>query len=336
MAWLIAVVMAALALVHGAADGPAPAGVDAGPAARPALRVRVLSFNIRYANPKDGDNTWEHRRAAVAKIVESAEIVGLQEALRSQLDDLRAAGDWAEVGVGRDDGKAAGEYAAILYRPGRWKVVRSGTFWLSEQPESPGSKSWGTACTRVCTWARLEGVGEVRAGRGLWVFNTHLDHVSAEARRRGVRIIAERIAGRGDAEPFVLTGDFNAPPEDAAVRFLTAEEGAKVEYVPDPPKPAPGASPGAGAKTEPAAPLTMAPRPAGLARLVDTFAALHAGEPGSGTFNNFDPADVGGKRIDYILVPQGTRVVEAWIERARTESGRAASDHFAVGAVVEY
>src|SRR5262245_32702418 len=100
-----------------------------------ALALSVVTYNIRYDNPGDGEDRWERRRDEVARLLRDhdPDVVGLQEALRNQLDDLaRSLPAYGEIGVGRDDGKTKGEYAAILYRKDRFKVIDSGTFWLSD------------------------------------------------------------------------------------------------------------------------------------------------------------------------------------------------------------
>ena len=120
------------------------------------LDVRVMSFNIRYGTARDGENVWAKRRELVFRTVRdyAPEVVGLQEALRFQIDEIRrAVPGYAEVGTGREGG-TKGEYSAILFRAERFDVTESGTFWLSDTPEVP-SRHWGNACIRICTWARL-------------------------------------------------------------------------------------------------------------------------------------------------------------------------------------
>src|SRR5262249_23735230 len=150
--------------------------------------VRIVTLNIRYANPEDGENRWDKRRDNVAAFLhdQHADVVSLQEALRSQLDDLaKALPEMSEVGVGRDDGKTAGEYAAILYRKDRWKLGAHGTFWFSDTPDSPGSRSWGNKVVRICTWARLEPAAAIAGdAAAFYVFNVHLDHESQPSREK--------------------------------------------------------------------------------------------------------------------------------------------------------
>lgn len=123
------------------------------------------------------------------------------------------------MGAGRDDGKRGGEASCIFYRKDRFEVRASGTFWLSETPEVPGSKSWDTACTRVCTWARM---ADLKTGRELFYFNTHLDHLSAEARAKGMALILSRMERLAQGRPVFLTGDMNAEPDTEPVKRAEA------------------------------------------------------------------------------------------------------------------
>jgi endonuclease/exonuclease/phosphatase family metal-dependent hydrolase len=183
----------------------------------PEPEISLMTFNVRYGAAEDGANAWPLRRDLVAATIREAapDVLGLQEALRFQLDDLEAAlPEYGELGVGRDDGKTVGEYAAILYRRDRLVVEASGTFWLSDTPEVPGSATWGNQITRICTWARFR---DVRTGRGFAVFNLHLDHESQASRERGVALVLERASGMPPGTPLILLGDFNAGEDNPAV-----------------------------------------------------------------------------------------------------------------------
>ena len=188
----------------------------------PEANLGVMSFNIRYGTAQDGDNAWEHRRDLVLATIaaEDPDILGLQEALRFQLDEIGAAFPaYQEIGVGRDDGVAAGEYAAILIRRDRFTVEASGTFWLSDTPQAPGSMSWGNRIPRVCTWAVLV---DRLTGRRFAVFNTHLDHESQPARARGTTLIVERTGSLAGDVPALVLGDFNAGEDNAALTPVRA------------------------------------------------------------------------------------------------------------------
>ena len=182
--------------------------------------LTVMSFNLRYGTAHDDENAWPLRRDLVVATIAAVnpDILGVQEALRFQLDELHAAlPTYAELGVGRDDGVAAGEYAAILYRRERFVVDSSGTFWLSDTPAVTGSMSWGNRIPRIATWVVLR---DRETGRELAVFNTHLDHESQPARERGVALIVERIGGLAGDVPVLVLGDFNAGEDNPAIEPL--------------------------------------------------------------------------------------------------------------------
>lgn len=182
--------------------------------------VRVMSFNIRYGTAPDGENAWPLRRALLMKVIadEAPDLLGVQEALREQLDEIVAElPQYAMVGVGRNaDG--GGEYSAILYRKSRFDVCDAETFWLSGTPREPGSTTWGNRLPRICTWARLL---DRTTGRRLVFFNTHWDHESQPARVEGGKLLGQRVGGVVAAdEPAIVTGDFNAAPRNPAFRAL--------------------------------------------------------------------------------------------------------------------
>src|SRR5688572_26730785 len=82
-----------------------------------AQAFNVMSWNIRYDNAGDGANAWRHRKDWVAEIIlrEKADIAGFQEVLSRQFDDLKIRlPEMDSYGVGRDDGKGAGEMVPIF------------------------------------------------------------------------------------------------------------------------------------------------------------------------------------------------------------------------------
>ena len=181
--------------------------------------ISVMAFNVRYDNPDDGPSAWPHRNGRVASVMEQASIVGVQEALHHQVMDLegRLEGyDW--IGVGRDDGIDQGEFAPIFYRSDVFDVLDSGTFWLSETPEVPGSRSWDAAITRIATW----GLFRVKASEdSMWVFNTHFDHRGQIARERSAELLMERIEKMVGSGRVAVTGDFNATPDTPVYASMT-------------------------------------------------------------------------------------------------------------------
>jgi endonuclease/exonuclease/phosphatase family metal-dependent hydrolase len=180
--------------------------------------LRVLTFNIRYDNPKDGPDAWPNRKEAVAKVIkEKADLAGLQEVKPEQrawlIENLP---EFGFIGIGREL-KDGGESVPVLYRKDRFDVVASGTFWLSEKPDEPASTSWGNKLPRICTWVRMR---DSKAGGVLWFYNVHLDHQSEPARVKGLDLVANRIGEREASEPVILVGDLNTSVGGSAVKAL--------------------------------------------------------------------------------------------------------------------
>ncbi|MCC8035090.1 MAG: endonuclease/exonuclease/phosphatase family protein [Rikenellaceae bacterium] len=187
----------------------------------PADTFKVVSCNIRYDNVHDGENRWELRREAMVEMLctERCDLVGMQEVLAGQYDFLRENMEgYGFAGVGRDDGLRGGEMMAIAYRKERFDKLEEGHFWLSETPEEV-SLGWDGACNRMVSWLRLE---DKTAGREIYFFNTHLDHQGTAARTEGASLVASKIKAITRGAPFVLTGDFNAPPDDPVLEGLRA------------------------------------------------------------------------------------------------------------------
>ncbi len=203
-------------LALGALVGCAATGAGGGD---PSLRV--MTYNVRYGTADDGTDAWEHRRELALRVISSNEpdVIGVQEALRFQLEEIAAAFPrLGEVGVGRDDGAEAGEYSAILYEKDRLELLGSDTFWLSDSPEVVASTSWGNRIPRIVTWARFR---DRRTNRTFYVFNTHWDHESQASREQSAELLLERIAAREHPdEPVLVTGDFNAGESNPAFAAL--------------------------------------------------------------------------------------------------------------------
>ena len=187
------------------------------------VELGVMSFNMRYDRPDEGDLNWSVRRVRIEKLIaqQSPDIIGAQELLHHQyryMDSVLV--DYSSVGVARDDGREEGEYNPLFFRRDRFTALDSGTFWLSETPDEPGTLGWDGACKRIATWALLK---ENASGEEFLAINTHLDHVGEVARREGILLLSERIGQlRGD-RPVILTGDFNSTPDSEPITLLLAQ-----------------------------------------------------------------------------------------------------------------
>lgn len=188
--------------------------------------LHVLSFNIRYPNPGDGENYWPNRKEKVASVIRfhQTDIVGVQEAFRVQLDELSAllpGYDW--FGHCRTDGSLKpdpdNEFSAILYRAERFEQLDGGTFWLSPTPDLVGSKGWDAALPRVATWLKLR---DKPSGEEFFVFNTHFDHQGDQARLESAQLILRKIKNLAGNRPVILTGDFNCRPGSVPYQVITA------------------------------------------------------------------------------------------------------------------
>lgn len=232
--------------------------------------VRVMSFNIRYNEPRDGVNAWPNRKQKVADVIRfhKADLIGVQEAQIGQLEDLeKLLPDFAWCGVGRTDGKRDGEYSAILYRKQRFKILECITFWLSETPDAAGSKGWDAAFPRIVTFAKFR---DIRSKKTFYHFNTHFDHMGVKARLESAKMIIGRIKNASGGAQSILTGDLNVKEDTEAYKTLAAAD-------------------------------------SGLKDARYTSINGHFG--GASTFNAFKEMQPGNK-IDYIFVTPGIRVFE--------------------------
>lgn len=197
--------------------------------------VRVMSFNVRTAAAEDGADDWEHRKELVAAVLRfhRPAVAGLQETCAHQVDYLDGAlADYEWVGTSREAETGAGEFVPLFYRPDRFELLGSETFWLSEVPEDPGSVGWSARHPRIATCADLR---DRETGAAVTHFNTHLSHVDEHARVESARLLRRRVDAVDG--PVVVTGDFNCAPGSAPYRLLAGDgmgPGATGEWRGDP------------------------------------------------------------------------------------------------------
>ena len=191
---------------------------------KPVEELKIISFNIRYNSYYniDGENGWPNRKDAVVKMIreERPAAIGLQEALIDQLLFLDSClPSYRRIGVGRDDGKEAGEFMAIYYNTDAVELLSGETKWLSATPETP-SKGWDAACYRTVTKARFK-IKE--SGKEFIYLNTHLDHVGKTARAESAKIIASLAKDIEEGTPIILGGDMNSTIDDEIFQSFYAE-----------------------------------------------------------------------------------------------------------------
>ncbi|WP_370592808.1 endonuclease/exonuclease/phosphatase family protein [Roseivirga sp. E12] len=174
----------------------------------------LVSFNIRYGTPGDGENKWKSRRDRVFNIFKKYKegIIATQEALPLQIDEILEEVPQLDVVYrSRTERDKEGESNAIFYNKKTWRVVTHETFWLSTTPEKPASKSWGNTLPRISTQVVFQ---HRASGKTVKILNTHLDRSSNNSRVRSVELILRTLMTETVATPTVLLGDFNAEYDD--------------------------------------------------------------------------------------------------------------------------
>ncbi len=238
--------------------------------------IRTMTFNIKYNSERDGVNAWPHRKEFAASMIQfhHADLIGLQEALLGQLEDLAVSlPNYSWFGVGREDGAMEGEFMAIFYLKERFEVLENATFWLSENPDIPG-KGWDSDHNRVVTWGKFK---DKRTGKIFYNFNTHFDHRGEIARKESAKLLLEKIKEIAENSDVVVTGDFNFLPSSIPYKILTDDTKKEIEL-----------------------------------KLVDTkIVSFYPHHGPTGTFTGFDLSKLANnsKEIDYIFIKGGMKVL---------------------------
>ena len=193
-----------------------------------AQSVKVMTYNIRLDTPNDSVNQWPKRTHKVYALIKKydPDLIGLQEVLHHQLTDLlQNLPAYSYIGVGRDDGKTKGEYSCILYKKDRFSALNQNTFWLSETPNVPGSKSWDAAITRVASWGTFK---DLKSNKQFLMINTHFDHIGKEARKNSAALLKQKASEIAKDFPLIITGDFNCTREETPYATIMDPSGIKL------------------------------------------------------------------------------------------------------------
>lgn len=272
------------------------------------IDLRVTTFNIRFDGADSSSSTddptgWLYldgpRRDNVVDLIRemNPDLMGVQEALANQVRDLTAAlPQYSFVGVGRDDGVAAGEFAGVFYRTSRFVELESGHFWLSTTPDVPGTVFEGSNNTRMATWVRLR---DEATARELTLLNTHWDHVSQPSREQSAALIRDRLSSIAGDAPVIVVGDLNAPSNSSPLAILFDET------------------------------------PAGTPRMIDGYRQSNpVPQADEGTVHFFTGV-TNALRIDYVLHTDDLKTVAARIVR-KNYGGIYPSDHFPVTSRLQF
>lgn len=185
--------------------------------------VKVITYNIRYDNPNDGENRWDLRKDFLSKQIQfyKPDVFGTQEGKLHQLCYLDSTlTDYKYIGIGRDNSPNQGEFSAIFFNHKKLRLVKHSTFWLSETPDKV-SKGWDAMFERICTFGLFE---DISTKQQFYVFNTHFDHVGHAARTNSARLIIEKIKTINTENlPFILIGDFNSETNSEAYQYIASQ-----------------------------------------------------------------------------------------------------------------
>ena len=185
-------------------------------------QINLMTYNIRYDNPKDGENSWSNRKEVLLSQIQfyQPDVMGTQEGLEHQIQYLdENLKSYKYVGVARADVKenGKGEFSAVFYNVNKFKDLKSGTFWLSDTPDKP-SRGWDASLNRICTYILLQ---DRNSGKKFWVFNTHFDHKGVEARQKSAKLIIAKIKEINKENlPVFLMGDFNLTPDQSPIKYI--------------------------------------------------------------------------------------------------------------------
>lgn len=174
--------------------------------------LKFLSSNIRYENPKDGPQDWPFRADFLCSLINNhtPTVLGSQEGRQPQLLDFESRLKNLQIIQSHRPWIAERMYPCLYINHNEIIVIESGDKWLSQTPDVPGSKSFGSSFPRLCTWAHLK----FKSGLELIVANTHLDHILQETRIKQSEVLINElleIKNRLKLD-IVLMGDFNESP----------------------------------------------------------------------------------------------------------------------------
>lgn len=198
--------------------------------AQPRNTSRLMTFNVRISFANDGENNWSLRKPILINSIKeyAPDILCVQESTPEVIGEIsNSFPQYSNYGRGRDSvNNNNSESCHIFFNTDIFSIdsLHSGTFWFSNTPEIPGSKSWNTAFTRICTYVRLV---ENKTNKAIYVYNNHWDHLSEMARDSSAVLLVEKINARTNSnEPCFVTGDFNAVETDYPIQYLLSKKGA--------------------------------------------------------------------------------------------------------------
>lgn len=201
------------------------------------VSLDVMTFNIRTAAGRDGDNAWPNRKALLVETIEryAPQLVGMQEALGEQIEYLdQQLPDYRWIGIDRglNGGVGLSEATPIFYRYAELSPIESGNFWLTDTPDTPpvprteGRRRRGGG--RIVTWARFY---HRATGRQMYVFNTHFTLRRGQSQLDSADLIADRVAALPAGAAAIVMGDFNSDAERSDTWRVATARGLRDAWV---------------------------------------------------------------------------------------------------------
>ena len=185
--------------------------------------MKIVTFNIRCAWNTDGINSFIHRAGLIYDKInaENPDIIAFQEctprimALVEKIfpkyefyGQYRSADFWGE-----------GLFVAV--RKEDYRIASAESFWISPSPSVPGSRfPEQSEYPRICNAVVVR---NKKTNKMVRLFNIHLDHISDEARVKGMDVMLNKIAEYNTFLPLpsVILGDFNSEPASAPVKMCS-------------------------------------------------------------------------------------------------------------------
>ena len=201
--------------------------------------MKIVSFNIRFVkieSDRRAPNSCVHRTGMIYDKLrcERPEIVGFQEVTAPIFDFLKnSLSDIYDFNMFFRSENFDGEGVAIATLKEKIACHSIDSFWLSPTPRVPGSRfSEQSKCPRVATVGVYR---ELATGRLVRVCNTHLDHISDEAKVLGISLLLDRLATINAEYPLptLLLGDLNSLPESEPIAVIKASPLALTELTAD-------------------------------------------------------------------------------------------------------
>jgi len=181
-----------------------------------AQTLNVATYNMRNDNNSEDSthgNGWKQRYPVIASLIRfhDFDIFGTQECLYHQILDIsKELPQYDYYGIGRDDGKHAGEHSEIFFKKDKFQMLGHGDFWLSQTPDKP-SLGWdATCCNRICSWVYLK---DKKSAKKFYVFNAHYDYQKDLARNESSKLILKEIKRIAGTQPVIFMGDLNGGNE---------------------------------------------------------------------------------------------------------------------------